>query len=143
MPQEVATVTSLYQALAVIKEMDLNGLEWGGDYRHHGREALKEILEDRMNQDIDRHKVVRSHARRAGRIDRMIPACFVLGVSTRKAAAAFPPVYPGTPLQRCRAHKIRSVLDKARKKDQEEMKRHLHGIMDAKNKTRFLMTPNS
>jgi len=55
MPQEGATVASLYQALAVIKSMNLNGLEWDGDYRSHGREALKVILEDRMNQDIDRY----------------------------------------------------------------------------------------
>lgn len=295
MPQEGATVTSLPQALAVIKEMKLNGLEWGTDYRSHGRQALKAILEDRMKEDIDgyleelsgqdqadrrngsyrrhlltelgdielevprtRHysavKAVRAYARRAGHIDRMILACFVLGVSTRKVAeallpvlgepvspatvsrvakqldsavaafhrrrlkdqyrvlvldgvviarktgagairrpvlvalglrpdgkkeiidfrlapgesaaaweaflndlyhrgltgenlelividggvgllAAVPLVYPQVPLQRCWAHKIRNVLDKSKKKDQEEMKRHLHRIMNAKNKT--------
>jgi len=300
MPQEVATVTSLPQALEVIKEMNLNGLEWGRDYRRHGRQALKKILEAQMRQDIDRYleelcgqdkadrrngsycrhlltelgdielevprtrhysavPVVRSYARRAGHIDRMILACFVLGVSTRKVAeallpvlgesvspatvsrvakqldsvvaafhrrllkdryqvlildgvviarktgagairrpvlvalglrpdgkkeiidfrlapgesttaweaflndlyrrgltgenlelividggvgllAALPLVYPQVPVQRCWAHKIRNVLDKAQKKDHEEMKRHLHRIMNAKNKTQARKT---
>ena len=37
-------------------------------------------------------EVVRAYARRAGHIDRMIPACFVLGLSTRKVALALLPV---------------------------------------------------
>ena len=294
MPQGFATIRSLPQALEVIKEMNLNGLDWDADYRSHGRRALKKILEDRMKQDIDRYleelceqdkadrrngsycrhlltelgdielevprtrsysavQVVRSYARRAEHVDRMILACFVLGVSTRKVAqallpvlgepvspatvsrvakqldsvveafhrrplkdqyrilvldgvvlarktgagairrpvlvalgirpdgkkeiidfrlapgesttaweaflndlyrrgltgenlelivvdggvgllAALPLVYPQTPLQRCWAHKIRNILDKVKKKDQEEMKHHLHRIMNAKNK---------
>jgi len=114
--------------------MSLNGLEWGGDYRPHGREGLKLILEDRMNHDLDRYleelsegdradrrnggyrrhllaesgdielsaprtrrysavRVVRSYARRAGQIDRMILACFVSVVSTRKVAEALLPVW--------------------------------------------------
>jgi transposase-like protein len=36
-------------------------------------------------------KVVRGYARRAKDVDRMILACFVLGLSTRKGAAALLP----------------------------------------------------
>ncbi len=38
------------------------------------------------------HLVVRAYARRASHIDRMILACFVLGLSTRKVAKALLPV---------------------------------------------------
>ena len=55
MPQETAAVMSLPQAHAVIKEMNLNGLEWSSDYRRHGRRALKAFLEDRMRHDIDHY----------------------------------------------------------------------------------------
>ena len=296
MPQQAATITNVAQAHEVIKEMNLNGYEWGADYRSHGRAALKVILEGQMRQNIDsyleelsgrdgvdrrngsysRHlltelgdielnvprtrqysglKVVRAYARRAQHIDRMILACFVLGVSTRKVAeallpvlgervsastvsrvgkqldevveafhrrplanryrvlvfdgvvmarktgagairrpvlvalgirpdgkkeiidfrlaqgestiaweaflndlyrrgltgknvklivvdggggllAALPLVYPQIPLQRCWAHKIRNVLNKAKKRDQKPMKLDLHRIMYASNRTR-------
>jgi putative transposase len=43
--------------------------------------------------------------------------------------------YPHLPVQRCWAHKIRNILDKAKKKDQNEMKTHLHHIMNAPNRT--------
>ena len=133
MPQQAATITNVAQAHEVIKEMNLNGYEWGADYRSHGRAALKVILEGQMRQNIDsyleelsrrdgvdrrngsysrhlltelgdielqvprtRHysalKVVRAYARRAPHIDRMILACFVLGISTRKVAEALLPV---------------------------------------------------
>ena len=78
MPQETATVMSLPQAHAVIKEMKLNSLEWSSDYRRHGRRALKVFSEDRMRHDIDHY-----------------------------------------------------LLDKTRKKDQNEMRCHLHRIMNA------------
>jgi putative transposase len=45
--------------------------------------------------------------------------------------AALPLVYPHIPLQRCWAHKIRNVLDKALKKDHTKVKRDLHKIMNA------------
>ncbi len=49
--------------------------------------------------------------------------------------AALPLVYPQIPLQRCWAHKIRNILNKAKKSDQKPMKRHLHQIMYARNRT--------
>jgi len=50
--------------------------------------------------------------------------------------AALPLVYAHVPVQRCWAHKIRNILEKAKKKDQAEMKSHLHRIMNAPNKTK-------
>jgi transposase-like protein len=49
--------------------------------------------------------------------------------------AALPLVYPQILVQRCWAHKIRNVLNKAKKKDQKEMKGDLHRIMYATNRT--------
>jgi len=46
--------------------------------------------------------------------------------------AALPTVYPGIPVQRCWAHKIRNVLDKVRVADQSAVKAGLHAIMNAK-----------
>ena len=45
--------------------------------------------------------------------------------------AALPTAYPGVPVQRCRAHKIRNVLGKVRVADQPAVKADLHPIMNA------------
>ena len=45
--------------------------------------------------------------------------------------AALPTVYPGNPVQRCWAHKIRNVLDKVRKDDQDDVRDDLRDIMNA------------
>jgi putative transposase len=47
--------------------------------------------------------------------------------------AALPVVFPGLPVQRCWAHKIRNVLDKVKKADRPAMKRALHAVMNAAN----------
>jgi putative transposase len=49
--------------------------------------------------------------------------------------AALPTVLHGIPVQRCWAHKIRNVLDKVRKADQPRVKRALHKIMNAPNRS--------
>ena len=48
--------------------------------------------------------------------------------------AALPTAFPGLPLQRCWAHKIRNVLNKVRKADQAAIKAQLHRIMNAKTR---------
>ena len=45
--------------------------------------------------------------------------------------AALPTAYPGIPLQRCWAHKIRNVLDKVRKPGRDTVKADLHAVMNA------------
>ncbi len=52
--------------------------------------------------------------------------------------AALSIVYPGIPLQRCWAHKIRNVLDKVRRSDRDAVKAGLHAIMNAANRTKAL-----
>jgi transposase-like protein len=47
--------------------------------------------------------------------------------------AALPTAFPGIPVQRCWAHKIRNVLNKVKKADQPAVKRALHKIMNAPN----------
>ena len=53
MPQAV-TIRSLPRAFAMIKAMQDQGYEWGEDYRQSGREALTEILEEQMDDAIER-----------------------------------------------------------------------------------------
>jgi putative transposase len=46
--------------------------------------------------------------------------------------AALPTAYPGVPVQRCWAHKMRNVLGKVRTADQPAVKADLHAIINAK-----------
>jgi putative transposase len=55
-------------------------------------------------------KVVRAYARRAQHIDRMILACFVLGISTRKVAEALLPVL-GEPVSAATVSRVGKQLD--------------------------------
>jgi transposase-like protein len=66
MPQAV-TIQSLPEAYRVIKQMQVEGYDWGEDYRQSGREVLAELLEDRMDEAIDRHL---DRAARRGEADR-------------------------------------------------------------------------
>ena len=132
MPQ-AATIKSLPRAFRMMEAMQVEGVEWGEDYRLAAADALKTILSGRMDAAIDRHlaemaareqadrrngsyprhlltelgdielavprtrsfsalEVVRAYARRAAHVDRMILACFVLGLSTRKVATALLPI---------------------------------------------------
>jgi putative transposase len=57
-------------------------------------------------------KVVQAYARRAKHVDRMILACFVLGLSTRKVAAALLPVL-GRPVSPATVSRVARQLDSA------------------------------
>jgi putative transposase len=46
--------------------------------------------------------------------------------------AALPTAYPGIPVQRCWAHKMRNVLNKVRVADQPAVKADLHAVMNAR-----------
>ena len=50
--------------------------------------------------------------------------------------AALPTVYDKIPVQRCWAHKIRSVLNKVRKADEKAVKAGLHAVMNADTATK-------
>jgi putative transposase len=52
--------------------------------------------------------------------------------------AALPVVYPGIPVQRCWAHKIRNVLDKVRRADRNQVRAGLHAVMNADNRPKAL-----
>jgi len=142
-------IQSLPQAFEVIKQMNLTP-EWDSDYRFAARNALVRILEDRMEDRIDRYlldmgrslsdrrnghfsrhlltelgdiqvdeprtrhwsavDVVRAYARRVGQVDRMILACFVLGLSTRKVAHALMPVL-GEGVSATTVSRVAKILD--------------------------------
>lgn len=55
-------------------------------------------------------RIVRAYARRAPHIDRMILACFVLGISTRKVATALLPVL-GEPVSATTVSRVAKSLD--------------------------------
>lgn len=57
-------------------------------------------------------RIVRAYARRAPHIDRMILACFVLGISTRKVAQALLPVL-GEPVSATSVSRVARSLDTA------------------------------
>ncbi len=150
---QTATIRSLPQAFRIIKEIRMPGDEWGEDYRGAGREVVARVLEERMDEAIDRHleevavrggadrrnghyrrqlltelgeielciprtrrfnplAVVRAYARRAKHVDRMILACFVLGLSTRKVATALLPVL-GVPVSPSTVSRVAKTLDAA------------------------------
>ena len=116
---------------------EINGFEWEGDFKPMARRALKELLENRLDQEMadylgvsryerasDRHdyrnghyvrhlltemgdielfvprsrkgkfptKLFERYARRCRSVDRVLLACFCLGLSTRKAASVLAPV---------------------------------------------------
>jgi putative transposase len=116
---------------------EINGFEWEGDFKPMARRALKELLENRLEQEMadylgvsryehaaDRHdyrnghyvrhlltemgdlellvprsrkgkfpsKLLERYARRCRSVDKVLLACFCLGLSTRKAASVLLPV---------------------------------------------------
>jgi putative transposase len=79
------------------------------------RHLLTELGDIELNIPRTRHFsslcVVRAYARRAPHIDRMILACFVLGISTRKVATALLPVL-GEPLSATTVSRVATSLDR-------------------------------
>lgn len=137
----------------MMKTMRAEGLEWGDGYRPLARQAVRDILQDRMAELIDRHldemeehdeadrrnggysrhlltelgdieltvprtrrfsagSVLHAYARRVEEVDRMILACFVLGVSTRKVGEALLPVL-GYPVSASTVSRVAKRLDAA------------------------------
>lgn len=116
---------------------EINAFEWEGDFKPMARQALKELMEKRLEQEMadylgmsryehgkDRHdyrnghyirhlltemgdlellvprsrkgkfptKLFERYARRCRSVDKVLLACFCLGLSTRKAASVLAPV---------------------------------------------------
>jgi len=116
---------------------EINSFEWEGDFKPMARQALKELLEKRLEEEMaeylgvsryehasDRHdyrnghyvrhlltemgdiellvprsrkgkfpiKLFERYARRCRSVDKVLLACFCLGLSTRKAAQVLAPV---------------------------------------------------
>ncbi len=130
MPQ-AATTESLPDAFRMMKAMQAQGIEWGEDYR---AAALKEVLEGRMAGAVDRRlseMAARGEADRRngsyrrwlmtelGEIELSVPRTrtwsVLEAVRTYARCAALPTVYPRIPVQRCWAHKIRTVPGKVHK----------------------------
>jgi putative transposase len=83
---------------------------------HYCRHLLTELgdLELRVprSRKTSMVEVVRAYARRVGCVDRMILACFVLGISTRKIAHALMPVL-GEPVSASVVSRVARLLDEA------------------------------
>jgi putative transposase len=127
-----ATAKTVSRAL-----QEINGFEWEGDFKPMARQALKQLLEKRLEEEMaeylglsryehapDRHdyrnghyvrhllsemgdiellvprrrkgkfptKLFARYARRCRSVDKVLLACFCLGLSTRKAASVLAPV---------------------------------------------------
>jgi transposase-like protein len=84
-----------------------------GRYRRHLLTELGDIeLAVPRTRTFSALKVVRAYARRAQNVDRMILACFVLGLSTRKVAAALLRVL-GRPVSPATVSQVARQLDAA------------------------------
>lgn len=80
------------------------------------RHLLTELGDIELHVPRTRHwsavEVVRAYARRVDHVDRMILACFVLGISTRKVAHALMPVL-GEAVSATTVSRVAKILDKA------------------------------
>ena len=84
-----------------------------GCYRRHLLTELGDIeLAVPRTRTFSALKVVRAYARRAKDVDRMILACFLLGLSTRKVAVALLPVL-GRPVSPATVSQVAKQLDAA------------------------------
>jgi transposase-like protein len=84
-----------------------------GCYRRHLLTELGDLeLAVPRTRTCSALKVVRAYARRAKEVDRMILACFVLGLSTRKVATALLPIL-GRPVSPATVSQVAKQLDAA------------------------------
>jgi putative transposase len=147
---------------------EINGFEWEGHFKPMARQALKELLENRLDQEMadylgvsryehaaDRHdyrngyyvrhlltemgdlellvprsrkgkfpsKLFERYARRCRSVDKVLLACFCLGLSTRKAASVLVPVLG----EKVSASTISRI---ARDLDQEVSRYHSRALED-------------
>src|SRR5262245_42471704 len=150
--QQVAAVRSVRQAVRRLKQMEVQGLDWG-DARPACREAVRQILEERMHGllgnriaelaargvpdrpnghyrrrlltalgaielSVPRSRtasgvgLLERYARRERAVDRVILACFVLGLSTRKVGEALLPLL-GERVSPATVSRVARVLDQA------------------------------
>jgi transposase-like protein len=160
---EPATVRNVSRAIS-----EINGFEWEGDFKPMARQALKELLEHRLEEEMAeylgvsryehapdrqdyrnghylRHlltemgdleflvprsrkgkfpsKLFERYARRCRSVDRVLLACFCLGLSTRKAASVLAPVLE----EKVSATTISRI---ARDLDQEVSRYHDRALQD-------------
>ena len=84
-----------------------------GYFRRHLLTELGDIeLRVARSRRVSATGIVRAYARRPAHIDRMILACFVLGLSTRKVAEALLPVL-GEPVSASTVSRVARSLDQA------------------------------
>jgi putative transposase len=150
--QQVAARRSVRQAVRMLKHMSVESSLWD-DYREAGRDALAQVLQQRMHGLVgnriadlrvigarDRRngayrrelltslgaielqvprsrtysptEVLRAYARREHWVDRVILACFVLGLSTRKVGEALLPIL-GERVSPATVSRVAKTLDSA------------------------------
>src|SRR5919106_5645558 len=147
---------------------EINGFEWEGDFKPMARQALKQLVEERLEEEMteylglsryehatDRYdyrngyyvrhlltemgdlellvprsrkggfptKLFERYARRCRTVDRVLLACFCLGLSTRKAASVLTPVLG----EKVSASTISRI---ARDLDQEVSRYHDRSLQD-------------
>ena len=95
MPQRAATIESLPAALAMVKAMQAQGLDWGEGYRPLGRQALAEIIETEMAAAVDRWLESLEAGEEADRRNGYYRRSFLTELGDIRALrAAHPPLLP-------------------------------------------------
>ncbi len=114
----LAEILEGQMALRVDRHLEEMAARGAADRRNgvYTRWLLTELGRIELSVPRTRHfspqLVVRAYARRADHIDRMMLACFVLGLSTRKVAKALLPVL-GTPVSASTVSRVAKTLDAA------------------------------
>ena len=112
------------------KEPDITAIDGKTSRRSHARARGREPLHLVSAWAARQRLVLGQHAKRGLTGEGLDMVCVDGG---KGLIAALPNVLPAIRVQRCWAHKIRNVLNKARKADQPKLKRALHAVMNAPN----------
>ena len=99
--------------------------------RHDGRKEIIDFQRAASESAAERERFLTALHRRGLTGEGLEMICVDGG---QGLLAALPIVWHGIPVQRCRAHRIRNILDKVRVADQQAVKADVHAVMNAPNR---------
>ena len=99
--------------------------------RHDGRKEIIDFQRAASESAAERERFLTALHRRGLTGEGLEMICVDGG---QGLLAALPIVWHGIPVQRCRAHRIRNILDKVRVADQQAVRADVHAVMNAPNR---------
>ncbi len=99
--------------------------------RHDGRKEIIDFQRAASESAAERERFLTALHRRGLTGEGLEMICVDGG---QGLLAALPIVWHGIPVQRCRAHRIRNILDKVRVADRQAVKADVHAVMNAPNR---------